>query len=105
LVYNFPPDTLPGFKEKQNQILGIQANLWTEVIQNNDRFDFMTYPRISALAEAAWTQHSQKDYAGFLPRLKNMLAYYDELKLYYYNLFEPKESPEPAGVKRPEIKK
>jgi hexosaminidase len=105
LVYNFPPDTLPGFKEKGNQILGIQANLWTEVIQNNERFDYMTYPRISALAEAAWTQNSQKDYAGFTVRLKKMLTYFDQLKLYYYNPFDPAKTPEPAGVKRPEVKK
>lgn len=105
LVYKFPPDTLPGFKEKGSQVSGIQANLWTEVIQNNDRFDFMTYPRISALAEAAWTQPSLKDYAGFQLRLKNMLTYYDKLKLYYYNLFDPAKTPEPAGVRRPEPKK
>ncbi len=105
LVYNFPPDTLPGFKEKSDQVIGIQANLWAEVIQNNARFDYMTYPRISALAEAAWTQNQQKDYTGFTSRLKNMLAYYDQLKLYYYNLFEPEKTPEPAGVRRPEPKK
>jgi hexosaminidase len=65
----------------------------------------MIYPRISALAEASWTQPSQKDYAGFQLRLKNMLTYYDRLKLYYYNLFDPAKSPEPAGVRRPEPKK
>jgi hexosaminidase len=104
-VYNFPPDTLPGFKEKSSQVLGIQANLWTEIVQNNKRFDYMTYPRISALAEAAWTQSSQKDYGGFKERLKGMLSYFDGLKIYYYNPFDPSKTPEPAGVKRPEIKK
>jgi len=104
-VYNFPPDSLPGFKERSNQVLGIQANLWTEIIQNSDRFDYMTYPRISALAEAAWTQPSQKDYTGFMGRLKSMLTYFDQLKIKYYNPFDPGMSPEPAGVKRPEKKK
>jgi len=105
LVYNFPPDSLPGFKEKRSQVLGIQANLWTEVIQNNERFDYMTYPRISALAEAGWTQNSQKNYEGFKVRLKDMLSYFDQLKLNYYNPFDPSKTPEPAGVKRPEVKK
>lgn len=99
-VYNFPPDTLPGLKTKINQVLGIQANLWTEIVQNNERFDYMTYPRISALAEAGWTQNSQKDFAGFMVRLKNMLSYFDQLKLNYYNPFDPGKSPEPAGVKK-----
>ena len=103
-VYNFPPDTLPGLKQKANQVLGIQANLWSEMIQNNVRFDYMTYPRISALAEAAWTPDSQKDYTGFMIRLKSMLVYFDQLKLNYYNPFDPAKTPEPDGVKKPEAK-
>jgi hexosaminidase len=65
----------------------------------------MTYPRICALAEAAWTQNSHKDYGDFTVRLKKMLTYFDQLKLYYYNPFDPAKTPEPAGVRRSEIKK
>jgi hexosaminidase len=100
-VYNFPPDTLPGMKKNIKQILGIQANLWSEVIQNNDRFDFMTYPRICALSEAAWTQPSRKDYKDFIPRLGMMLTYFDKLTIHYYNPFNPEKSPEPKGVSKP----
>lgn len=103
-VYNFPPDTLPGFKQYNKQVLGIQANLWSEIVQNNDRFDYMVYPRISALSEAAWTLSSKKDYKDFAPRLVNMLTYYDHLKIKYYNPFNPDKSPEPAGVKKAEVK-
>jgi hexosaminidase len=99
-VYNFPPDTLPGVKEYRSQVLGMQANIWTEVIQNNKRLDFMTYPRISALAEAAWTKPGNKNYVNFLIRLKPLLNYLKEKDIYYFDLFNPESSPEPAGPEK-----
>jgi hexosaminidase len=99
-VYNFPPDTLAGIKEYSNQILGIQANLWTEVIHNNERLDFMTYPRISAMAEAAWTK-GERSYDDFMVRLKPMLVFFKEKDIYYFDPFNPELNPEPAG---PEVK-
>lgn len=95
-VYKFPPDTLAGIKECDNQILGIQANLWTEVIHNNERLDFMTYPRISAMAEAAWTK-GERSYDDFMVRLKPMLGFFKEKDIYYFDPFNPELNPEPAG--------
>jgi hexosaminidase len=94
-VYSFPPDTLAGFREAGNKILGMQANLWTEVIHTNDRLDFMTYPRMSALAEAAWTK--EKNYDDFLVRLKPMLSFMKQKGIYYFDPFNPELSPEVAG--------
>ena len=96
-VYNFPPDTLPGLKEYSNQILGMQANIWTEVIQNNKRLDFMTYPRLSAMAEAAWTVNEIKNYDSFLERLKPLLNYLKGRGIYYFDPFNPEQTPEPPG--------
>jgi len=98
LVYNFPPDTLPGFLEKMELVKGMQANIWTERIQNNQRLDFMTFPRLSALAEATWTYSENKNLSGFKNRLQKMLVLYDNQNIYYYNPFEPDKTPEPVGV-------
>ena len=98
LTYNFPPDTLPGFLPNEKLISGIQANIWTERIQNNKRLDFMTHPRLSALAEAAWTKNENKSFSDFEGRLKNMLSFLKSRDIYYYNYFNPDESPEPIGV-------
>ena len=97
-VYAFPPDTLPGFNEFHDQILGIQANVWTETIADDRRLDFMIYPRISALSEAAWTNAGNKNYEDFLERLKFMLLFYKEKGIYYFNPFEPGSSPEAKGI-------
>lgn len=84
LVYAFPSglDIAPG---RAAQILGIQACLWTEAARTQARRDFLTRPRLAALAEAAWTPAPRKDFADFserlraeLPRLRSgALAVYD----------------------------
>ncbi|MCE5345351.1 MAG: beta-N-acetylhexosaminidase [Bacteroidales bacterium] len=96
-VYDFPPDSLSILKEHSSQILGIQANLWSEVIHNDRRLDFMTYPRLSAMAEAAWTKEENKSYDGFLIRIKPMLNYLKEKNIYYFDPFKPEQNPEPEG--------
>ena len=97
LVYAFPPDTLPGFTQHYNQIKGLQANVWTERIQNNKRLDYMVNPRLSGMAEAAWTEKQNKNYADFLSRLKPMLSYLKKQDIGFYNPFDPQSTPEPVG--------
>ncbi len=98
LTYAFPPDTLPGFTQNLNLVKGLQANIWTERIQNNKRLDFMTHPRLSAMAEAAWTNRENKNLDNFKRRLKPMLSYFEKQNIYFYNPFNPELSPEPVGV-------
>lgn len=69
-VYNFP-DSLKILKPDDKKFIrGIQANLWTETTLTQTRRDFMTFPRLLALAEAAWTPVALKDYSKFEERLK-----------------------------------
>jgi hexosaminidase len=97
MVYNFPPDTLPGFLNNINLVAGIQANIWTERIQSEERLDYMTYPRLSALAEAGWTKNNIKNIDEFYTRLKPMLEHLREQGIEFYNPFEPQTTPEPLG--------
>ncbi len=78
-VYNYDPfDTglyhLDG--EAKKYILGVQANLWTEMIPSEKRADYMTMPRLTALAEIGWTH--RYEYASYVQRLN---AQYDRLDL------------------------
>jgi hexosaminidase len=68
-AYNYqviPNDLTPAEGEL---IKGIQANLWTESISDWRKFTYMTYPRLFAIAENAWTQPERKDWDGFTQRL------------------------------------
>ena len=43
-------------KKGKDHILGIQGQLWSELIINPERVDYMLFPRILSLAERAWAQ-------------------------------------------------
>ncbi len=97
MVYNFPVDTIDG---DNNKVMGIQANLWSESIKDNKRLDFMTFPRLSAMAEAAWSNEETKEYQGFMERLKEMIKLYQKDNIYYFDFFNPEKTKEPAGFKK-----
>lgn len=63
-VYAFP-DSLGDAYPRDAKILGLQACLWTETAITQERRDFLTFPRLLALAEAAWTAPERKDFARF----------------------------------------
>ncbi|KAL8603368.1 hypothetical protein ACOMHN_039731 [Nucella lapillus] len=44
--------------ERKENIVGLQGQLWTEVIRTSDQFDAMVFPRLVALAERAWHEAS-----------------------------------------------
>ena len=95
-VYDFEVEDFGVKPEEKPLILGIQANLWTETVHNEQRFDFLMYPRIAALAEVVWSEKAVKSYAGFKNRLSVHLEKYKAEKIYYFDPFEPDHHPEPV---------
>lgn len=98
-VYAFSLASLVAEKQ-QGQIQGLQANLWTETVTNFNRMDYLTFPRIAALAEAAWSKEERKNYEDFTGRLKKQLALYRDEDIYFYNPFNPSEIPEPVYFRK-----
>jgi hexosaminidase len=80
-VYNF--NVIPkGLTEAEGKnIIGAQANIWTENIPSEKRADYMYMPRMTALAEVLWTNHS--DYDSYLQRLDSQYARLDLLNVHY----------------------
>ncbi|HUH28486.1 family 20 glycosylhydrolase [Gelidibacter sp.] len=75
-VYNYEPIPEEFTNDQAKHILGVQANLWSEMIPNFKRLQYMTFPRMLALAETAWTSKDNKDHEDFE---KRMLLQYDRL--------------------------
>lgn len=50
-------------------VMGIEACLWTSTFTEGSIAEFMTYPRLAAIAERAWSQASVRDYANFRDRV------------------------------------
>lgn len=94
-VYRFDISSLKNLQQYEGQILGVNANLWTETVHTEDRLDFLVFPRIAALAELAWTNDNRKNYDNFLHQLKNHLKWYKEAGIYYFDPFN-NSNPEPV---------
>ncbi|MGW1317671.1 beta-N-acetylhexosaminidase [Streptomyces sp. NPDC002426] len=85
-VYRFEP-VPPGLSEEAaGHIMGAQANVWTEVMQNRDRVDYQVFPRLAAFAEVAWSRlpaPDERDFADFERRMNTHYARLDALGVRY----------------------
>jgi hexosaminidase len=88
-VYAFTPvpEGLPA--SQRELVLGGQANVWTEHMESARRVDYMTYPRLSAFAEAVWDAPG-RSYESFEARLPGHLARLDALGVNYRPLTGPR---------------
>ncbi|MEU0389376.1 beta-N-acetylhexosaminidase [Streptomyces chartreusis] len=78
-VYRFEPVPAELTPEEARHVLGTQANVWTEVMEDPARVDYQTFPRLAAFAEVAWSAlpaPAERDFAGFERR---MTAHYRRL--------------------------
>jgi len=79
-VYAFP-DSLGATLPANARVVGLQANLWTETAVTQERRDFLTFPRLLAAAEAAWTPTDRKDFARFQQASALLLPHIEALGL------------------------
>ena len=74
-VYSLDP--LEGLSADERRFVrGVQANLWTEYIADFEQAQYMLLPRLSALAEVAWSL-DRKDVAGYRSRAERLRGLYD----------------------------
>ncbi|GAA4254649.1 beta-N-acetylhexosaminidase [Dactylosporangium darangshiense] len=65
-AYEWNPATLlPGDPD----VIGVEAPLWTETVSTPDDIDLLTFPRLPAVAELAWSPQPSRDWPGFRARL------------------------------------
>ncbi|MGW0129901.1 beta-N-acetylhexosaminidase [Streptomyces sp. NPDC003299] len=78
-VYRFDPVPAQLTGDERRHVLGTQANLWSEVTEDQGRVDYQVFPRLAALAEVAWSDlpaPAERDHADFERR---MAAHYRRL--------------------------
>ena len=102
-VFSFPRSIEHLFKGYESQIMGMQYSLWTERVADVKRLDFMVFPRLIALAEAAWTPAGRKDYSRFMRRLPFFLHWLDTKDIYYFDPFAPERRPEPTAPEKEDV--
>jgi hexosaminidase len=95
-AYQYEPIPSQVDNTSASSILGVEFPLWTEWVPNRARLDYQVHPRLSAMAETAWSPQKAKDLADFRRRLGNLLKRLDLLGVKY----APMDEVEPAWFRR-----
>lgn len=82
-VYSYEPVPEELNTAEQKNIIGVQANQWTEYIATTQMLDYMTFPRLCALSEIAWSPKEKKNLEDFLDRMNVHYARLDQLGINY----------------------
>jgi hexosaminidase len=82
-VYNFDPVPAGISPEQQDLILGAEACLWTEHLNQGEWLETMTYPRLCALAEVDWSPKAARDWSQFSKRMETHLRRLDVMGVAY----------------------
>lgn len=93
-VYRFEPVPPQLGEEEARHVLGTQANVWTEVMEDQARVDYQTFPRLAAFAEVAWSSlpaPGERDFADFERRMAVHYRRLDALGVGY----RPRSGPKP----------
>ena len=82
-VYNFNPVPPELDSIASKHILGGQANLWAEYVPKMNHAEYMTFPRVAALAETLWSSKELRNWDDFSRRIQILMKRYDQLKINY----------------------
>ena len=82
--YSWDPETeIPGVIN--NNILGIEAPLWSETLKTIKDIEYMAFPRLAGAAEIAWSQKRLRQWENYRERLIIHSKRFDALGVNYYS--------------------
>lgn len=67
-AYLWEPTEFASGISKEN-ILGLEAPLWTETVTNRADIDYLVFPRLAALSEVAWSSKEKRSWESFQKRV------------------------------------
>ncbi len=67
-AYNWDPANLVPEIKREN-IIGIEAPLWSETVSNREEAEYLIFPRLLGYAEIGWTPAELRNWDDYLPRL------------------------------------
>ncbi len=89
-VYDYEPVPDGLLKQYTDQVLGVQANIWTEYMPDEKHVEYMLFPRIAALSEIAWQAQGTKNWVHFRQKMNQMLKRYEAMDINYaYSALRP----------------
>jgi hexosaminidase len=82
-AYIWDPLTQVKGLQKEN-IIGIEAALWSETLTNLDEIEYMVFPRLPGHAEIGWTPVSMRSWDEYKFRLAKHAKFFDAMGINYY---------------------
>jgi len=82
-VYGYEPIPKGLSTEEEKYILGAQANLWTEYVNNIGKAEYMLFPRMSALSEVLWSSKENRNWKDFENRMQKQYKRYNMMGVNY----------------------
>lgn len=81
--YQWDPATLvPGIEREQ--IMGVEAPLWTETVITMDDIEYLVFPRLPGIAEIGWTTSSSRNWDDYKVRLANHAKAWNAMGIDFY---------------------
>jgi len=68
----------------KEQIVGVEAPLWTETIETMDDIEFMVFPRLLGYAELGWSPDDENDWDEYKKRLGQQKNRFKHMGINYY---------------------
>ncbi|MFC7532593.1 beta-N-acetylhexosaminidase [Actinoplanes sp. GCM10030250] len=81
-----PADRLPGVGEEA--LLGVEAPLWSETLRTLADVQYLTLPRLPAVAEVGWSPRGSRDWDSFRTRLAAFGPRWDAAGIAYHRSTE-----------------
>jgi len=81
-AYIWNPEEYEGVP--MENILGIEAPLWSETISNIDELEYLAFPRAIGYSELGWSTKENRNWENFKVRLANQAPYLDRMNVKYY---------------------
>jgi hexosaminidase len=82
-AYDWEPSTLlDGVGD--DDVLGVEAPLWSETLRDFADVEFMTFPRLPGIAEVGWSPADRRDWDGYRRRLAGHGTRWSAMAVNYY---------------------
>lgn len=82
-AYEWDPGSwAPGVPE--SSVLGPEAPLWSETLEDIDDIEFMAFPRMAGVAELGWSPRQKLDWDAYRHRLGAQGPRWDAMSVNYY---------------------
>ena len=81
--YIWDPLTYVKGINKEN-IVGVEAPLWSETIDNIDEVEYLAFPRLPGYAEIGWSSASGRNWDEYKVRLASHARRFKTMEIDYY---------------------